>query len=204
MSHYYAHAWRTRRDHRGLGLTKSEEDKEVADALAHAQARKYTETATKRHNRNETNASMCIFICVCLNYDSYNRQAGRAKHRRLLTHSEKRDGDSIGNTRAFRGAESASRKPAQNGYGEDRGEELGSSPAALRPLLHAIYFPYLSLSFIAQGGRPLSYVISCFILCPFGQGYTSIFSQMNVCYLGFHLSRLVPTYVLYNKTCAHL
>ena len=43
-----------------------------------------------------------------------------------------------------------------------------------------------------------------FILYPFGQRYTSIFSLMNACYLGFHLSRLVPIYVLYNKTCAHV
>ena len=43
-----------------------------------------------------------------------------------------------------------------------------------------------------------------FIPCPFGQGYASIFSLMNACYLGFHLSRLVPIYVLYNKTCAHV
>ena len=33
----------------------------------------------------------------------------------------KRDGDSAGSTRAFRRAELAPRKPAQNGYGEDRG-----------------------------------------------------------------------------------
>ena len=73
----------------------------------------------------------------------------------------KRDGDSTGSTRAFHGAELASRKPTQNGYGEDRGEELGPCPAALRPLQNAIYFPYLSLSFIAQGWRPLSFVTSC-------------------------------------------
>ena len=78
------------------------------------------------------------------------------------THTEERDGDSAGSTRAFRGAESASRKPAQNDYGEDRGEELGSSPAALRPPQNAIPFlQYLSLSFIAQGGRPLPPVTSC-------------------------------------------
>ena len=60
-------------------ITEQEEDKEATDALAHAQTRKYTETATKRHNRNETNASMCIFICICSDYDSYNWQAGEAK-----------------------------------------------------------------------------------------------------------------------------
>ena len=43
-----------------------------------------------------------------------------------------------------------------------------------------------------------------FILCPFGQGYASIFSLMNACYLGFPLSLLVPIYVLYNKTCANV
>ena len=53
----------------------------------------------------------------------------------------KRDGDFAGSTWAFRGAKSASRKPAQNGYGEDRGEELGSSLAALRPLQIALSFP---------------------------------------------------------------
>ena len=34
------------------------------------------------------------------------------------SHTEERDGDSAESTRAFRGAESTSRKPAQNGYGE--------------------------------------------------------------------------------------
>ena len=53
------------------------------------------------------------------------------------THTETRDGDSARSTRAFRGAEAASRKPAQSNYRErqrrDRGEEFGPSPATLRP-----------------------------------------------------------------------
>ena len=44
------------------GITETEEDREATDALAHAQTRKYTETAAKRPNRNETNASMCMYI----------------------------------------------------------------------------------------------------------------------------------------------
>ena len=74
------------------------------------------------------------------------------------------DGDSARSTRAFRGAELASRKPAQNGYGEDRGEELGSSSTTLRLLYNAISLPYLSLSFIVQGGRllqPLTSSLFC-------------------------------------------
>ena len=42
------------------------------------------------------------------------------------------------------------------------------------------------------------------ILYPFGQRYTSILSLLNVCYLGFHLSQLVPTYLLYNEKCARV
>ena len=46
-------------------ITETEEDREVTDALAHAQTRKYTETAAKRHNRNETNAKyVYIYIYV--------------------------------------------------------------------------------------------------------------------------------------------
>ena len=41
-------------------ITEMEEDREATDA----QTRKYTETAAKRHNRNEMYASMCIYICV--------------------------------------------------------------------------------------------------------------------------------------------
>ena len=36
------------------------------------------------------------------------------------------------------------------------------------------------------------------------QRYASISFLFNVLYLGFHLSRLVPIYVHYNKTCAHV
>ena len=74
------------------GITETEEDREATYALAHAQSRKYTE--------------------------NHNQTTQRKRDKRLLTCSEKRDGDSAGSTRAFRGAESASRKPAQNGYGE--------------------------------------------------------------------------------------
>ena len=45
-------------------ITEQKEDKEATDALAHAQTRRYTETATKRDNRNETNASMCVYIGI--------------------------------------------------------------------------------------------------------------------------------------------
>ena len=88
---------------------------------------------TQKPQPNETAGArrrqVCVYIYIYMYvysyYDSYNR--------RLLTHSEKRDGDSAGSTQAFRGVESASRKPAQNNYGEDRGEEFGFSLAALRP-----------------------------------------------------------------------
>ena len=132
---------------------------------------------------NETNASMCIYICICIFRFSYNRQADEWQNTdACLRTQKKRDGDSAGSTRAFCGAESASRKPAQNGYGEDRGEELGSSPATLRPPQNAIPLQYLSLSFIAQGGRSLPPHYITFIPYPFGQGYALIFSQMNACF----------------------
>ena len=53
-------------------ITEQEEYKEATTLFPHAQTRSYTETATKRDNRNETNASMYIYINVCSDYDSYN------------------------------------------------------------------------------------------------------------------------------------
>ena len=121
----------------------------------------------------------------------------------MLTHSEKRDGDSIGSPRAFRGAESASRKPAQNGYGEDGGgARFQSGNTSLSPKRDTFCIP-LPL-FYSPGREAVIIRYIMFILCPFEQGYTSIFSLMNACYLGFYLSRLVPIYVLYNKTCGHV
>ena len=85
-----------------------------------------------------------------------------------------------------------------------RGEELGPSPAALRPPQNTPPFTIPLPLFYSPRREAVTTRYIMFIPCPFGQGYASIFSQMNACYLGFHLSRLVPTYVLYNKTCAHV
>ena len=77
------------------------------------------------------------------------------------------DGDSARSTRAFRGVESASRKPAQNGYGEDRGEELGSNPATLRPLQNVIPFSIPLPLFYSPRREAVSISHITFILCPF-------------------------------------
>ena len=63
------------------------------------------------------------------NSDGYNQQVGETSTDACsAAHTEARDGDSAGNTRAFRGAEAASRRPAQeNDYGEIA-EEKGSVP----------------------------------------------------------------------------
>ena len=70
------------------------------------------------------------------NSDGYNQQVGKTSTDACsLTHTEERDGDSVGSTRAFRKAESASRNLRRKTDMENnRGGELGPSPAALRPL----------------------------------------------------------------------
>ena len=75
---------------------------------------------------------------------------------------------------------------AKNDYGEIA-EEKSSVPVRQHFVLsNARYLSLpVSLSFIAQGGRPLSSVYITLILCPFGQRYSSILSLPNTCYLGF-------------------
>ena len=131
----------------------------------------------------------------------------QGEHRCLFTHThtEERDGDSAGSTRAFRGAESASRNLRRKRlWRNNRGEELGPSPAALRPLQCAIPFPSRLPLFYSSRREAVIIRYITLILCPFGQRYTSILSLLNACYLGFHLSRLVPTYLLYNEKCARV
>ena len=96
------------------------------------------------------------------NSDGYNQQVGKTSTDACpLTHTEERDGDSAGSTRAFRGAESASRNLRRKRlWRNNRGEELSPGSATLRPLQRATPFLPVSLSFIAQGGRPLSSVTS--------------------------------------------
>ena len=74
----------------------------------------------------------------------------------------------------------------------DRGEELGSSPATLRPSLNAIYFIIPLPLFYSPRREVVITRYIMFILCPFGQRYTSISSLMRVCYLGPPLSLHVP------------
>ena len=149
------------------------------------------------------NASMCIYICIFRLWQLQPTSRRVTKQRCMLTHSEKRDGDSIGSPRAFRGAESASRKPAQNGYGEDGGgARFQSGNTSLSPKRDTFCIP---LPLFYSPGREaviIRYII--IILCPFGERYTSILSLLNACYLGFHFSRLVPTYLLYNEKCARV
>ena len=56
----------------------------------------------------------------------------------------------------------------------DRGEKLGSSPAALRPLKNALLFFILLPLFYSLRREVVIIRYIMFILCPFGQGYTSI------------------------------
>ena len=76
-------------------------------------------------------------------------------------------------------------------------EKKGSVPVRQHFVLpNARYLSLpVSLSFIAQGGRPLLPVYITLILCPFGQRYSSILSLPNTCYLGFDSADLyLPIY----------
>ena len=167
MSHCYARAWRTRRDHKGLGprnnRVRGGERKQLA-CSARAQTRRFTGITTTSEQWRQ-NDCLYIFMQIKELQPASRRVIGSEAN--TQTHTQNRTRSRVSLT-----------KPAQNNYGEKKGEELGSSPAALRPPQNTIYFQYLSLSFIAQGGRPLPPVTSCL--------FTS------ACYLGFHLSRLVP------------
>ena len=85
---------------------------------------------------------------------------------------------------------------AENDYGETT-EEKGSVPVRQHFVLsnaRSLSLP-VSLSFIAQGGRPLSSFYITLILYPFGQRYPSILSLLNTCYLGFNSADLyLPIY----------
>ena len=91
------------------------------------------------------------------NSDCYNQQVGKTSTDACsLTHTRARWRLYRKHTCVPR-SEVSLPKPTQKMAMEDnRGEELGSSPAALRSLRCEIPSSLLSLSFIAQGGRPLS------------------------------------------------
>ena len=84
----------------------------------------------------------------------------------------------------------------------ERGEELGPSPEALRPSQNTIPFTTSLPLFYSPRREVVTIFHIIFILCPFGQRYASISFPLNALSLWFHLSRLVPIYVHYNKTCA--
>ena len=121
--------------------------------------------------------------------NGYNRSERRDICRRLIAYAHgERDGESIGSTRAFHGAESTSRDPAQEGYGKTTEKKRLVTvrqhflvPDALLPLP-------VSLSFIVQGGRPLSPIYITLILYPFGQRFPR-FSTYRIL-----LPRIQPLY----------
>ena len=67
--------------------------------------------------------------------NGYNRSGRRDGCRRLITHAHMgQDGDSAGSTRAFHGAESASREPTQRKLWRTTEKSSVHSPTALRSL----------------------------------------------------------------------
>ena len=136
VSRCYARAWRTRRDHRGLGLRNSWE---ATDALTHAQTREHTGITVKQHSRNETTRSPSIWTRM-YKYIYRSRQlqltGWQGEHRRMFTHAHRRARWRLCRTHTGvpRSRVSLRKTCAKMAMENDRGEELGPSLAALRPL----------------------------------------------------------------------
>ena len=132
-----------------------------------------------------------VYIRICIQIKTIT--TGNPKHRRLLTHSEKHSG--IARSRVSLPKTYAGKRLWMDSRRE------GSVPVRQHFVLTNARYPSLpvSLSFIAQGGRPLSPVYITLILCPFGQRYSSILSLLNICYLGFDSCTYLST--IQQKVC---
>ena len=153
------------------GIPELKEEQERQRLWPHT--RRYTKTTTDRNNENKTNGL-------------YNRQDVERQSSDAYTHTPRNARwRPYRSTRAFRGAESTSRKPAQSKIHKGR-EELGLSPTTLRPRQKVIPFS-IPLSLFYSPRREA--VTTCYIIfirvCPFGQRYASILYLKNVCDLGY-------------------
>ena len=129
----------------------------------------------------------------------------QGEHRRLFTHTQKSEMETL--PEAHGRSTEQSQPPEnlrKNGYGEWQRRrarsQSGSTSSSLTRDTFSIPLPLFYSP--RREAVIIRYII--LILCPFGQRYTSILSLLNACYLGFHLSRLVPTYLLYNEKCARV
>ena len=126
---------------RGIGENRERERERDAhthtDKEAHGNAaRQHRRHESSRRQSIRTLVYVYIYICMQTIRTVTTDQAGETGADTWSpTHTGEQDGDSAGSTRAFHGAESASREPTQKKAMEnDREEVLGPSPATLRPL----------------------------------------------------------------------
>ena len=108
------------------------------------------------------------------------------KNSDAYTHREKREMETL--LEAL-GRSAEQRQPPENLHKattkRDGGEELGPIPTTLRPRQNAIPHTIHLCLFYNSRGEAVTTRYIIFILCPFGQRYTSIFYVMNACDLGF-------------------
>ena len=210
MSRCYARACRTRQDHGGLGPRNNRIEggaRKTKAVLPHT----HTHTGTQKPQPNETTETRRMRICIYIQRKrGYNRQAGERQSSYAYAQTHKKSEMETLPKALGRSAEQS--QPPET-YTERlwrkqrRRARFQATPPPPQNTIPPFFLFLFSIPLPLfhsprEGGRyhPLHHVYSL----SFQTGIRIDFLPNNAGYLGFHLSRLVPIYVLYNKTCTHV